>query len=303
MASGSSLYGVIDIGSNSVRLVIFDASSSPPHQLINEKVFCGLARDLDRTGRLSPAGAAEALTGLIAYGKIVRESALKQLDVVGTAALRDAADGAEFIRRVADEAGLSIRLISGHEEARYAALGVLALAPAAEGLVADFGGGSLEFAKIEAGQIGATISRPYGAFRALAMGDTAQTQLADGLSDLIPAYGNAPALHTIGGSWRALAQAYAQDQGQADLHLQGYTIPTAEMTAFCQTITGCEPAYLRDRYGFEENRATLAPISALVLHQVLEILKPDQMVVSLAGIRDGIVYDLLHPSTKTHQNV
>ena len=303
MASDPSLYGVIDIGSNSVRLVVFDVDKSPPLQLVNEKVFCGLARDIDRTGRLNPEGADEALLGLIAYGRAVRAHNLARLDVVGTAALRDAEDGVDFIQRVSAEAGLDIRIISGHEEARYAALGVLALDPQAQGLVADFGGGSLEFAKIEQGHISETISRPYGAFRAMAMGAGAADQLAAGLQELAPLYAGAPALHTIGGSWRALAQAYAQEQGQPEQKLQGYAIPAAEMKSFCEQIAGAAPNYLRSRYDFEEKRAALAPISALVLHQVLDVLKPAQMVVSLAGIRDGIVYDLLHPPTKTQQNV
>lgn len=296
MATGSSLYSVIDIGSNSVRLVIFDVSKNPAVQLVNEKVFCGLARDLDQTGKLNPEGAEQALAGLIAYAQTARSHDLARLDVVGTAALRDASDGADFVHRAAREAGLEIRIISGHEEARYAALGVLALAPDATGLVADFGGGSLEFAKIEDGQISETLSRPYGAFRVMAMEGTADEKLSVGLNELVPLYGEAPALHTIGGSWRALAQAYAQETGESRETLQGYAIPRSEMIAFCHQISKCAPVDLRARYGFEEKRSSLAPVSAFVLSRVLNILKPAQMVVSLAGIRDGIVYDFLHPA-------
>lgn len=292
MSTQAHLRSVIDIGSNSVRLVVYDTSQSPPSQIVNEKIFCGLARDLSKTGKLNPHGVAEALEGLIAYGALARHHNPDGIDVVGTAALRDAADGADFVRRVAAEAGLEIRIIEGEEEARYAALGVLALDPAANGIVADFGGGSLEFARVRGGEIFETLSRPYGAFRVMAMADRA-AELDTGLRELEERFGRAPALHAIGGSWRALAQGYAQDMGDQPATLQGYTLDPVLMSGFCQIIAGADPEELKTRYGFEDKRATLAPASAFVLHRVLEILKPDKMVVSLAGIRDGILSDFL----------
>ena len=275
-------------------MMIFDTGHSPPVQLFNEKTFCGLGRDLDRTGLLNPDGVAEARLILKMYKQVIDEHGLQHLDVVGTAALREAADGMDFIRGVSEETGFPVRLISGPEEARYAALGVLSLTPEAEGIVGDFGGGSLEFARIGNGSVSDTVSRPYGAFRALSMGDKAESLIHAGLQDLAPVYANASALHAIGGSWRALAQAFAIDHGGKPHSMQGYTISAPEMSDFCDKVMVLTPEDMRRLYGIEDKRSTLAPISAFVLKQVFAVLKPQKMVISLAGIRDGIVYDHLH---------
>lgn len=273
-------------------MVIFDLNQRPPAQLFNDKIFCALARDLDRTGKLNPEGAQEALEGIARYAAIVAEHGHSEaLDVVGTAALREAQDGPDFIAWVKQRTGLDIRLIDGHQEAKYAALGVQALDPQAHGIVADFGGGSLEFAQLETGRIGETISLPFGAYRALAMDDRAEKLITAGLQNLALAYGHAPALYTIGGSWRALAQAYILDHDVSSPELQGYAIPRDRMISFCSNLMGMSPEECRERYHFEDKRSQLAPVSALVLRTVLAVLKPEKMVVSLAGIRDGIVYD------------
>lgn len=290
MRTKPDLFSVIDVGSNSVRMVVFDTAVSPPLQLYNEKTFCALGRDIARTGRLSPEGVEAALGALRLYADEARKYGKVHLDVVGTAALRDAEDGPDFIERCRSEIGLSVRLIDGHQEARYAALGVLSLNPRAEGLVADFGGGSLEFACIRNKTITDTISKPYGAFRALAMDEKAAEIIGKGLSTMGNRYMDAPALHSIGGSWRSIAQAFIVDQG-AEAVLQGYAIDAVDIIAFCDKIIGLSPQQLQERYRMEDKRSALAGISAVVLKQVFISLRPKKMIVSQAGIRDGIVYD------------
>jgi exopolyphosphatase/guanosine-5'-triphosphate,3'-diphosphate pyrophosphatase len=275
-------------------MMIFDTAHSPPVQLLNEKTFCGLGRDLESTGMLNPDGVADAHAILKMYKSVIKERGLQNLDVVGTAALREAADGMDFIRRISEETGFTVRIISGPEEARYAALGVLSLTPDAEGIVGDFGGGSLELARIAQGRISDTVSRPYGAFRALSMGDKAESVIRAGLQDMAPVYADATALHAIGGTWRALAQAFAIDHGGKPKSMQGYTIDASDMFVFCDKIMGFSPEDICRLYNIDDKRSTLAPISAFVLKQVFTVLKPRKMVISLAGIRDGIVYDHLH---------
>lgn len=296
MAAGPALHGVIDIGSNAVRMVIYDAAHTPPVQIYNEKVFCPLGKDLDKTGLLNSDGKRLALEGLHEYAGVARAHKLQKLDIVGTASLRDAQDGEDFIRRVDGETGLQIRVISGHEEARFAALGVLSLDRQAQGIVGDFGGGSLEFACIRAQTIGETASRPYGAFRAIGMGDQAARIIGEGLRELSADYKDAAGLHMVGGSWRSLAQAHMDEAGLVRESLQGYEIARQEMLDFCRMIQSSDIPILMEKYKFEDKRAALAPISAFVLEQVLENLRPRKIVVSLAGIRDGILYDFLHPS-------
>ena len=296
MVGEVTLHGVIDIGSNAVRMVIYDTSHTPPIQIYNEKVFCPLGKDLDGTGLLNIDGKRLALEGLHEYAGVARAHKLQKLDVVGTASLRDAKDGADFIRRVDGETGLQIKIISGHEEARFAALGVLSLDKGAQGIVGDFGGGSLEFACIKDQTIGETVSRPYGAFRAIGMGDKAAQIIGDGLRELPGDYKDTAGLHIVGGSWRSLAQAHLDATGQARESLQGYEVVRQEMLDFCRIIQKSEFAVLMEKYKFDDKRAALAPISAFVLERVLEGLRPEKVVVSLAGIRDGILYDFLHPS-------
>lgn len=296
MTGGGHLYGVIDIGSNAVRMVIYDVTQVSPRQIYNEKVFCPLGKEIGTTGLLNNDGKRLALEALHEYAGVARQYELKDFAIVATASLRDAQDGPDFIRRIDGETGLQVKVISGDQEARYAALGVLALDPAAQGIVGDFGGGSLEFACIQGGTIGDKVSRPYGAFRAIGMGDQARQVIGEGLQELFPVYGSKEALHAVGGSWRSLAQAYLDEAGQVRESLQGFEIERTEMADFCAVIERAEPALLQSRYKFEDKRAALAPISAFVLGQVLEKLKPGKLVVSLAGIRDGIVHDFLHPS-------
>lgn len=288
-------------------MVVFDTAQTPPAQLYNEKVFCALGRDLDATGALNPDGVTEALHGLQTYARVAQEYQLAKLHVVGTAALRDASNGHQFIEDVKKQTGLSIAVISGDAEARYAALGVLSQEPQARGIIADFGGGSLEFARIAASgdtatpHIVDTISLPLGAFRALAMGDQAEDRVSTALKKLSPRYGQAEALYSIGGSWRSLAQSYLQDMGQYDgrgtglkgTALQGLTLTNAEMSEFCRKIMAMTPDECRTRYQLEVRRSALAPISAFVLYQVLQVLQPAQLVISTAGIRDGIIFEQL----------
>lgn len=290
-ADKKNQFAVIDVGSNSVRMVIYDLSRSPPGVLYNEKTFCALGRDLDSAGCLNPEGCVEALAGLAEYAEILATRGIGFCDVVGTAALREARDGAEFISLVRARTGLEIRLISGEEEARYAALGVLSLTPEARGVVADFGGGSLEFARLEESGISSLTSHPYGAYRVLGMGDEAEARLGKGLEALLPLYGGAEVLYTIGGSWRALVRAYMQDHrdGVPAAANRQERIDTGEMIKFCRHLVKMDPAQFRRIYGFEERRSLLAPVSALVLERVLAIFSPASLEASLAGIRDGIV--------------
>ncbi len=290
-------YAVIDIGSNSVRMVIYDLDHLPCEQVFNEKVFCALGRDLATTGYLSPSGVQVALKAIHGFFLIAEAQQVKTIVAVATAAVRDAKDGPEFIADIYKTCGLSIRTLSGDEEATYAARGVLALDPNAKGFVGDFGGGSLEFAKIGLGTISDTVSLPLGAFRVQAMGDRAEQDITALLQPVVDTYRGLPALHAIGGSWRGLAQAYMRELGPAR-ELQGYAIPSSSMIEFCQRIEQTSLEDLRKIHRFEGHRAGLAGISAMVLRVVLRQMGPSIFVTSLAGVRDGMVHEFLSSHSK-----
>lgn len=157
--------GIIDIGSNSVRLVVYDGLTRTPVPLFNEKAVCALGKGLDKSGHLNPAGVKMALAAVERFVHLARAMGVAALDVLATAAARDATDGPEFIARLEKRCGVTVRLLSGEEEARNAALGVLCSIPEADGMVADLGGGSLELVMVENHRFGDFSSMPLGVLR------------------------------------------------------------------------------------------------------------------------------------------
>ena len=157
-----SRVGVVDIGSNSVRLVVFDGAARSPAYFFNEKVMCALGAGLAETGALNPDGRLRALSALRRFCTIAKGIGLPTLTAVATAAVREASDGADFIAQVQSETGLKIHVIDGSEEARLAAQGVLLGWPGSYGLVCDIGGGSMELAEISNGQVGQRVTSPLG---------------------------------------------------------------------------------------------------------------------------------------------
>jgi exopolyphosphatase/guanosine-5'-triphosphate,3'-diphosphate pyrophosphatase len=296
--SGHRSLGVIDIGSNSVRMVVYDTAHSPPEKIFNEKVICPLGRDLGTTGLLNPDAVDVAFKALQAYQMLAEIYQVASLQVVGTAALRDATNGADFIRRVQTELNLTIRIISGDEEANYAARGVLMFAPDANGVVADFGGGSLELARVYADTVHDTISLPMGAYRVQAMGDAARANISNFLLPLKSRFGGLENLYAIGGSWRILALAYMRGQG-LKMELQGYTIPTSTIIEFCKHIRELDEATIVSQYRMESHQAKLSGIASFTLESVLSDLDIQNFVVSTAGVRDGVAHEFLLSGAKT----
>lgn len=284
---------VIDIGSNSVRMVIFDCRHKIPVQTFNEKIFCGLGRDIPQTGKLNKDAVKIAILSLKAFSLLARAKEVDHIITVGTAALRDARDAKSFTTKVKKETGLTVKIISGIHEARYAAMGVIGLAPDARGLVADFGGGSLEIAKITEKKISNEVSFPLGAFRLKPLGAKASLHIQKTLSSFSQKTKYTSNLYVIGGSWRALAQAYFIDQKQDRIRLHGCTIPAIKIIKFCKKIETLSPQQLMVRYRLESHRAQLLPISSLALRSTIQSLSIKNVVVSVAGIRDGIIFEYM----------
>src|SRR5712691_4529718 len=172
---------VIDLGSNSLRLVIFERLGGALFPLLNERVMCGLGRGITSTGRLNTEGVALALVNLRRFVALARAVGIEHLAVLATAAVRDASDGRSFAAEVQSQCDVPVEIIYGVEEARLSAAGVLAGIPEADGLVVDLGGGSVELVRVGAGnplpdrdigQIGSGITLPLGALRLAELGDS-----------------------------------------------------------------------------------------------------------------------------------
>jgi len=287
----------IDIGSNSVRLVLYRLEGRAIWTVFNEKVLAGLGRDLASTGRLSVEGAAQALTALKRFAAVIEGVQPAHTFVAATAAVREAADGRDFCDRVAAETGLRIRVLSGEEEARYAALGVLAGIPHADGVVGDLGGSSLELVRLTAGEVGRGATLPLGPF-ALAdeRGFDADRQRQT-IADRLKTAGDfkADTLYAVGGAWRTLAQVH---MGASDYPLRivhQYTMDAAEVLDTARLIARASKTALEKWPGLSKKRAATLPHAALVLEGLIERLGLKRIVLSAWGVREGLLYEALEP--------
>ncbi|MCK6418727.1 MAG: hypothetical protein L6Q57_07310 [Alphaproteobacteria bacterium] len=276
---------ILDIGSNSVRMVVFDSPQATGKPSFNVKVACGLGRDLDKTGKLHPEGVILALEAIQGFHTLARAMKIKTIIAIGTAALREAKDAKDFVRRVQTMTKIKIRVISGEEEARFSAFGVLRALPKAKGIVGDLGGGSLELARIEKGNVHEVVSLPLGVLRV--KGDA--TFLLRPLSFLPRELTNEKTFYAVGGTWRALAAAWLISRDRKGERLHGVKIERADMISFCQKIMKMKPKALIKTYGVEDDRAPYLPAAARVMVEVLAATGCKQVVFSTTSLRDGIL--------------
>jgi exopolyphosphatase/guanosine-5'-triphosphate,3'-diphosphate pyrophosphatase len=298
--------GVIDLGSNSLRLVVFERLGAALLPLFNEKVMCGLGRGIASTGRLNPEGIALALVNLRRFVAFARTIAVDHLVVLATAAVRDAADGRDFAAEVERQCGVSVKVIDGSEEARLSAAGVLAGIPDAEGIVADLGGGSVELVCVgpgtpqnggTTGQIGMGISLPLGPLRLSGLGDrgknlteTIERALA-GVSILRAAAGKR--LYLVGGAARAIARLHIEHI-QYPIHIvHRYTISRREAEGFLDIIARQSRKSLERITTISRKRLEVVPLAALVLRRLITISGPQSVVFSALGLREGYAYGLI----------
>jgi exopolyphosphatase/guanosine-5'-triphosphate,3'-diphosphate pyrophosphatase len=270
-----------------------------PSTLFNEKVMAGLGRGLDESGRLSDKAMDAAIEALGRFRLLAREMKLKKLHAVATAAVRDASNGPDFLKR-AVKAGIKPELISGEEEARLSALGVISAIPQARGVVADLGGGSLELIPVEGGKTGPGVSLPLGVLR-LGKRESAR-EVAATLKDGVPAVLRDAAedstLYLVGGSFRAFAQ--------LDLQLTGHPLPIvhqhcltpARVRELRQLVRSTSIEELRERVGVQSSRLQTLPAAAAVLDAACRVLSPRRIMVSAFGLREGILYDDLSVERK-----
>ena len=297
--------GVIDLGSNSLRLVVFERLGAAVFPLFNEKVMCGLGRGISSTGRLNPEGVALALVNLRRFVAFARAIAVDHLAVLATAAVRDASDGEAFAAEVERQCRVQVKIIDGAEEARLSAAGVLAGIPDADGIVADLGGGSVEVVRVGpgtlsaggTGQIGEGVSLPLGPLRLAEFGDrgkglseTIERALA-GVSVLRAAAGRK--LYLVGGAARAIARLH-MEHTQYPLHIiHRYTISRREAEGFLDIIGRQSRKSLERITTISRRRLDVVPLAALVLRKLITFAGPQSVVFSALGLREGYAYGLV----------
>lgn len=288
---------VIDIGSNSVRLVIYEGSRRAPLTIFNEKVICGLGTKIKSTGRLDSDGVDLALDNLPRFKAAIEATGAAETHVFATSAVRDAADGEGFVKRVRQETGLAIRVLTGDEEARFSGMGLLSGVPDADGVVGDLGGGSLELIDIREGRIVDTVTLPVGALRL----NEYQEQGESVGRILKQEFRAVPWLeklqgrtyYAIGGAWRALARIHmAQHPGRLQI-IDAYRVGGAEMGEMSRLISRqSDPALLKAR-SFSSRRLNTIRPAARVLRTLIRIGQPRVVEFSARGVREGVLFDAL----------
>jgi exopolyphosphatase/guanosine-5'-triphosphate,3'-diphosphate pyrophosphatase len=292
MAKANGPVAIVDIGSNSVRLVVYEAQNRVAATLQNEKSICAIGREMVTSGRLHAEGCAAALEALSRFRMIADGLGADLRDAVATAAARDASNGAEFIARAEKAWGSPIRVLAGEDEARIAAEGVVAGIPEADGLVADLGGGSLDMVSVKDGRTGAAFTLPFGPLRLMDQSkgdpDKARGIVDKGLKDL-PGL-SAPALYAVGGIWRSFARVDMEEQNYPLHVLQQYTIPRGRALRLCRLLAGLSKDSVRKIKVVSKRRAESLPYGAVVLERLLEAGDIKDVVISAFGLREGLLY-------------
>jgi exopolyphosphatase/guanosine-5'-triphosphate,3'-diphosphate pyrophosphatase len=289
---------IVDIGSNSVRLVVFESLSRTAHTVHNEKTICSIGRDLASTGLLHKEGVELALESLRRFRMFTDKLEVTTREAVATAAARDALNGADFVRRAEAAWGGPIRVLSGFEEARLAGEGVLASIPDADGLTADLGGGSLDMVIVRGGRTHDACSLPFGPLRLIdrSKGDLDKTRdLIDFELSRWPYLRGLEqkTLYLVGGIWRSVARVDMLRE-EYPLHmLQQYTIPYGRAVELCNVLAKQGRKSLELLTAVSKRRMELLPTGAIVLQRLLAAVRFKEVIVSANGVREGIMFSRL----------
>ncbi|MDQ7081259.1 MAG: Ppx/GppA family phosphatase [Paracoccaceae bacterium] len=293
--------GVVDVGSNSVRLVVFDGAARSPAYFFNEKILCALGAGVAQTGYLNPEGRKRALAALKRFVLLAEGMGASPLYSVATAAVREARDGPDFCAEVKAETGLELVVATGEEEARLSAQGVLLGWPGAQGLMCDIGGSSMELAEISRGKVGRCETSPLGPLKLApyAADATMEQEIAARVRDLRTRFSDSyKRLFLVGGSWRAIARIDMERRNYPLKVLHEYAMKPADLLETARWITRQPVADLRKLTGSSLERMRLVPVAAEVLVELITRFQPKQIAASAYGIREGLLYEQMPESLR-----
>jgi exopolyphosphatase/guanosine-5'-triphosphate,3'-diphosphate pyrophosphatase len=288
----------VDIGSNSIRLVIYEGMSRSPAVLFNEKVMCGLGKGLARTGRMDQASVDRALAALHRFKALSKQARASTMFALATAAAREAENGPDFIHQAEMILGQKVRVLTGEEEAYFSALGIVSGFHDPDGIVGDLGGGSLELIDIAGGVIGKGITLPLGGIRLseASAGSPAQARIVARkylrTANVLKS-GTGRAFYAVGGTWRAIGKLHMEIQNYPLHMMQGYELGFSDAMDFLTDIVTAkdprDPAYA----AISKSRRNLLPFGAVALQETIAIMKPSRVFFSAQGVREGYLYSLL----------
>lgn len=290
--------GIIDIGSNTVRLVVYNVESRLPIPMFNEKASCRLGAGLVQTGALNPEGVQLAIGSIERFVHLARAMEVSELSLVATAAVRTAKDGSSFVETIENRCDVRVEILSGEEEARLASVGILHGTPNADGLLCDLGGGSLDLVLLNDG-----VSRHYGTVPLghIVLDETSGGKIKkaqkiiddalDGISWLKDARGRS--LYGVGGSVRALAKLYIRQSGYPIRIVDGFTMRGSVVGDFTDLLSMQSPESLKNSPNIPSKRVDTLPMAALVISNLVRRTRARDVMFSGFGMREGKMISML----------
>ncbi len=293
---------VIDIGSNSVRLVIYDGKKRAPSALFNEKMLCGLARGMNQTGALSPEGVISANETVARFVKLTRIMGIKKVNIVATSAVRDATDGKKFVKKLETKHKVKITVLSGEIEAEYAGLGVVSSINDTRGVVGDLGGGSLELIEVNGTKTGKGYSFPIGPLRVDTAGKNARRDYLAAIDSCFAQFPfkklNGQNFYAVGGAFRNMAKIHSARKNYPLKVIHNLKIDAKEFYATLEVISRMSSSALQKIPGIPKKRMDFLPYAALIAMRIIETGKPKDFIFSATGIREGLLFDKLSDDIK-----
>jgi exopolyphosphatase/guanosine-5'-triphosphate,3'-diphosphate pyrophosphatase len=291
---------IIDIGSNSIRLVIYEGIARSPTVLFNEKMLAGLGRGIVSTGKLDPEAVLRSMEEFRRFRALSEQAGAEQLYVIATAAAREAVNGPEFIARAEEILGVDIRVLTGKEEAYYSALGVISGFHPADGIAGDLGGGSLEVVDVKGEAIGGGITLPLGGLR---LDDMSKGSIAEAGKIIgrelkratVLEGGEGRTFYCVGGTWRNLARLHMAATGYPLAVMHHYEMDVEGSANFLKQVARGEIEKMKGIERVSKSRRALLAYGAAVLQEIIRVMKPGKIVVSALGVREGFLYSLLSP--------
>jgi exopolyphosphatase/guanosine-5'-triphosphate,3'-diphosphate pyrophosphatase len=296
--NGSGPVAIIDIGSNSIRLVVYERLSRAATPLFNEKELCGLARGTGADGELRATAVQETLAAIRRFAAIASQLRVTTVRVLATAAVREAVNGPELIAQVEAITGANVAILTGSEEARLSALGIVSGFRNPDGVAGDLGGGSLEIVELSGRQVGEGETHPLGGIRRDEQcGGVPRkaNRIAEKLlsNSKVLANGRDRNFYAIGGTWRALARLHMRQNGYPLSVMHHYVMERSEAVEFCRMVVGTDLSLLDSINTVSRARRALLPYGAAVLLQVINAMRPSLIVMSALGVREGLLFDML----------
>ncbi len=290
---------IVDIGSNSIRLVVYEGRTRAPVVVYNEKVLCGLGRNVATTGRLPEDGMECALRALARFRHLCKMMHVEDIHAMATAAARDAENGPEFLRKAEEACGVSIELLSGLREARLSALGVVSGFYKADGVVGDLGGGSLELADVADPTLENGITLPLGGLALQDLSGGSKKKALKIVSKMLEraspqiARMKGRTFYAVGGTWRSLARLH-QAQRKYPVHLMhGYLISPQDGHDFLDMVENADPQTLQAIENVSAARRPLLSYGAIVLQELIKAGSPKEIAISAVGVREGLLFERL----------